>query len=450
MLNDILQYILGLGAAIFLPVIMIILGLCMKMKLKKAIMAGLTLGIAFTGMNVVLGFMFNSISPAAQALVQRTGLQLTAIDVGWAPIAAIAWAWPFALFMFPVQIIINLLMLAFKLTDCLNVDLWNVWGKILTASLVTYITGNVILGFIAGAIQVVLELISGDLVQKRCYEATGIPGVTCTHPMFLQGPYLALINKILDFIPGINKINIDAAELKKRIGIFGENSVMGFIVGGLIAGMGGYALKDILVIAMSVATAMVLFPMVAKFFMQALAPIADAANTFMKSKFKGRNFHIGLDWPFLAGCSEIWVIAIILVPIELILAFALSQLGLNKLIPLASIINIVVTPPAMIIARKNLLRMFLICLLATPSYLICATQFAPQITQMAADTNTLNAQSGQLISWLQIEAPEFRWSIVHAFNGDLAGVIGIGIFAILFIWYFMYMKKSNSQIKETK
>ena len=38
MFNDILNYILGLGAAIFLPIIMIILGLCVKMKLKKAIM----------------------------------------------------------------------------------------------------------------------------------------------------------------------------------------------------------------------------------------------------------------------------------------------------------------------------------------------------------------------------------------------------------------------------
>ena len=42
MFNDILNYILGLGAAIFLPIIMIILGLCVKMKLKKAIMACLT------------------------------------------------------------------------------------------------------------------------------------------------------------------------------------------------------------------------------------------------------------------------------------------------------------------------------------------------------------------------------------------------------------------------
>lgn len=220
---------------------------------------------------------------------------------------------------------------------------------------------------------------------------------------------------------------------------------MGFIVGGLIAFLGGYAIKEILITAMSVATAMILFPMVAKLFMQALAPIADAAGAFMKSKFKGRDFYVGLDWPFMAGCSEVWVIAIVLVPIELILAVVLSQLGLNTLIPLASIINVVLTPPAMIIARKNLVRMFLISIIATPSYLIAATQFAPQITKMAADTNTLHAEAGQFISWMQVEAPEFRWSIVHAFNGDLTGIIGIIIFAILFAWYFLSMKKSNTQ-----
>ncbi len=101
---DVVNYILGLGAAIFLPVIMIILGLCMGMKLKKAIIAGVTLGIAFTGMNVVLGFMYNAIGPAATALVNNTGLELTAVDVGWSPIAAIAWAWPYALLLFPLQI----------------------------------------------------------------------------------------------------------------------------------------------------------------------------------------------------------------------------------------------------------------------------------------------------------------------------------------------------------
>lgn len=113
MFGNILNYILGLGAAIFLPIIMIIIGLIIKMKFKRALISGLTLGVAFTGMNVVLGFMFDTISPVASAFVEKTGIQLNIIDVGWSPMSAIAWAWPYALFMFPLQIGINLLMLFF-------------------------------------------------------------------------------------------------------------------------------------------------------------------------------------------------------------------------------------------------------------------------------------------------------------------------------------------------
>lgn len=445
-MDAVLNYILGLGAAIFLPVIMILLGLAMKMKLKKAFIAGLTLGVAFTGMNVVLGFMFEAISPAATALVERTGLQLTAIDVGWSPMAAIAWAWPYALVLFPLQIGINLCMLGMKWTNCLNVDLWNVWGKIFIASMVAALTGSLALGFIAAAVQIVLELLNADVMQKQLQHITKIPGVTCTHPMMLQGAFLGLLNKMLDYIPGVNKVNMNAAQLKEKLGIFGENSVMGFLVGGLIAFMGGYDVKGILTTAMQVATALVLFPMVAKLFMQALAPIADATSTFMKSKFKGREFYVGLDWPFLAGQSEIWVTAIILVPIELILALVMSQMGMNNVIPLASIINVVVAVPALIVAGGNLFRMIIISTIATPMYLAVATSFAPMITDMAAQTGTLQVSAGQFITWIQLEAPEFRWAIAHAFNGEIIGIAALAVFAIAFAWYYKYMQKINLQL----
>ena len=87
----IFQYVLDTGAGVFLPIIMIILGLIVRMPLKKAFSAALTLGVAFIGMNVVIGFMTGAISPAATALVENTGRQLTTIDMGWTPIAAISW-----------------------------------------------------------------------------------------------------------------------------------------------------------------------------------------------------------------------------------------------------------------------------------------------------------------------------------------------------------------------
>ena len=37
------------------------------MKIKDAISSGITLGVAFTGMNLLISFMKDSITPAAQA-----------------------------------------------------------------------------------------------------------------------------------------------------------------------------------------------------------------------------------------------------------------------------------------------------------------------------------------------------------------------------------------------
>lgn len=452
-MKAILDYILALGPSVFLPLIMIILGLCMKMKLKKAIVAGLTLGIAFTGMSVVLDFMFASISPAADAFVKSTGIQLNAIDVGWAPMSAIAWAWPYALTVFPIQIGINILMLVLGWTDTLNVDLWNVWGKILTATIVTAVCGSVTLGLIAAAIQVVIELKNADLIAKQINTLTNIPGVTCTHMMNIQCVILAPLNKILDLIPGLNKVNLDAKTLKKKIGVFGENSVMGFIVGAIIAAFGGYDLKGVLTTAIQVSTSLVLFPMVAKLFMQALAPIADAISGFMKNKFKDRELHIGLDWPFMAGLSEVWVAAILLVPIELILAVVLSKMGVNNVLPLGAIINIGMIVPTLIITGGNLARMLILATAVTPIYLIVASKFATMFTELASQVGTVQVQAGQMLSWFGVEAPEFRWAISQAadvINGNFTGLIFFGAWIACYFYYVSYMKKRNVQLDAEK
>ena len=47
----------SVGAAVFVPVIMIIMGLVVKMKVKDALSSGLLLGVAFTGMSMLISYM---------------------------------------------------------------------------------------------------------------------------------------------------------------------------------------------------------------------------------------------------------------------------------------------------------------------------------------------------------------------------------------------------------
>lgn len=441
--NNVIQYILGLGAAIFLPIIMILIGLIVGLKPKKAIIAGLTLGVAFTGMNVILGFMFGAISPVATSFVEKTGIQLNIVDVGWSPMSAIAWAWPYALFMFPVQIAVNLVLLGLNKTNVLNVDLWNVWGKIFTATMVAAMTNNILLGFVAAVVQIILELVVGSYTQKQIFALTKIPSVTCTHYMMLQAIWMNPVNKLIDKIPFLGSSNLDAEKLKDKIGIFSENSVMGFLIGFLLAILSGYPIDKSLNIAIQVATALVLFPMVAKLFMQALAPIADAASVFMKNRFKGREIIVGLDWPFLAGRSEIWIVAILLVPFELLLAFILAKMGISNVLPLAGIINVVVCVPALIITKGNLIRMMVLSLIFTPAYLIVSSQFANAITKLAKAVSSLEIPKNQMITYFGVEAPLFRYFISSALSLNLFGIVGLVLFFVLFVWFIKTMIKRD-------
>lgn len=436
--QSIIQYILDLGSAIFVPLIILILGLIAGMKVKKAFISALTLGIAFTGMSMVIGFMSNAVGPASEALAKNTGINLPALDLGWTGAASITWSWPYAFVFFAVVIIVNIIMLVFNLTKTLNVDMWNVWGKALTAYLVYFISGSLIAGFITATIQVILELKMGDMFQKHIEDLTGIPLVTVTHLMNISAVLLLPFNMLMDKIPFFNK-KADTNALKKKIGIFSENSVMGFIIGLCLGLAAAYGISGSLNLAVQVATAMALFPMISKMFMQALSPLADAMSEFMKTKFKDREVYIGLDWPILAGRSEVWVTAILLVPV--FIGYAIILPG-NVVLPLAGIINYSIAVGGLLLTGGNLLRMLVLGVISMPLYLYGATYLTPILTGLANKTGAVEGiKEGQQITWSSIEGPEFRILFAEAFNKNIFAIVGCVIFILLFILLYKYMTK---------
>lgn len=436
--QDIINYILGLGSAIFVPLIILILGLISGMKLSKAFTSALTLGVAFTGMSVVINFMANAVSPASEALAHNTGINLPALDLGWTGAASITWSWAYAFTFFAVTIAVNFILLMLNWTKTLNVDMWNVWGKALTAYLVYYVSGSLIAGFITASIQVVLELKLGDMFQKHIQDLTGIPLVTVTHFMTSAAVLLLPFNMLMDKIPFFNNAS-DTKALKSKIGIFSENSVMGFIIGLGLGFAAAYGVSGSLNLAIQVATAMALFPMISKMFMQALSPLADAMSEFMKTRFKDREVYIGLDWPILAGRSEIWVTAILLVPV--FIGYAIILPG-NQVLPLAGIINYSIAVGGLLLTGGNLARMLVLGVISMPIYLYAATYLAPILSGLAESTGAVEGfETGQLITWSSIEGPEFRILFAEAFNRNIIAMVGVVIFICLFILLNKYMNK---------
>ena len=359
--------------------------------------------------------------------------------------AAISWAWPFAFLMFPLQLGINIAMLVLNWTKTLNVDMWNVWAKIFTAVMVSYISGSIIAGFVVAAIQIVVELKFGDAIGKRVEEITGIPGVTVPHFMALIAVIMYPLNKILDYIPIFNK-EIDADYLKDKIGILGENHVMGAIIGLILGLVSGYGVQRSLVLAVQAGTALLLFPMISKLFAQALSPISDAISETMRKRFNGKEIFIGLDWPIIAGRSELWVAVTLTIPVFLIAAIFLPN---NGVLPFAGIINLSFVIGAILLTKANLLRSIVLGMITTPIFLYAATYFAPYITQLATSTGAVAIESGKMLTWSSMGIPDFIFVFSKAAQLNwwaiLLAIVWLGLFVLL---YKDIMKKDGQQAEK--
>lgn len=437
---NILNFIINLDASLLMPIIVILIALLMKMKLKDALISGITLSIAFTSIALIINFMFESISPVAIKFVENTHISLKILDVGFSPMVAIALYWKLSLLIFPIQIIINIVMIHFNLTNVLNIDIFNIWNKAFTASIIHTITNNYLLALLSAIIQIILELKISDKIQNRVESITNIKGTTITHSSIIQSILIFPINNILDKLKLFKKENMDIDYIKEKIGIFGNDALMGFIIGFLLSLFAKYTLIESLNIAIKVSTSLVLLPIMANFFIKALNPISDVAQNYMKNKYKNRNIYIGLDWPLLAGIQELWIVSILLIPITLIFAIIFSKLNLSFILPLPGLINIVVIVPCIIICNKNILKTFIISTILTPIYLIVSSYFAEPITKLAINANTLNLKTNQLISYYCLEAPFFRWTLSNLLQFKIIGFISAIIFLILLRYFYKNFK----------
>src|SRR5690625_3289547 len=155
---DFLQGFLALGATVILPVAIFLLGLFFGQKPGRAFRSGLTIGVAFVGIFLVIGLLVDNLGPAAQGMVERLGVSLNVIDVGWPATSSIAWASVVAAFIIPLGLFVNVIMLLTKTTKTMNVDIWNFWHYTFMAAMVYSVSGSIIQGLIAAVLFQIVAL----------------------------------------------------------------------------------------------------------------------------------------------------------------------------------------------------------------------------------------------------------------------------------------------------
>lgn len=418
----VVQYILNMGPTVILPITILILGLIFKIKFSKALKSGLTIGIGFVGINLVVNLLTTTLGPAAQAMVERFGLSLTIIDVGWPMTASATWASPVAPLLIPICLIVNLILIYFNKTKTLNIDLWNYWHFIVAGATGYIVTGSYVWAIICAIIMECLVLYTADKTAPYVQEFYGLEGICLpTGSTTSFAPLGYLVGKLVEKIPGINKLNADPESIQKRFGIFGEPMMMGIILGLILGTLAGYEVSEIFNVGMSMGAVMFLMPRMVKILMEGLVPISEAVRDFLQEKYEGRDLYIGLDAALATGHPSVLSTALILVPITLFLAVILPG---NKVLPFGDLATIPFYVAFIVCFRKgNIVQSVITGTIVLAISLFMATNYAPVHTELLQQANMM-PKGAAIVSSIDTGGNLFKWAILKL--SQL--VSGLGIF----------------------
>lgn len=330
-----IEFIRGMGAAAMMPIFIIIIGIVVRVPIGKLLRAALTVSIGFIGMFMVMDLLGAQLGPASAALVERMGLNLDILDVGWPVTASFAWSVPIVPLIFISVLATNIIMIVTGLTKTLDVDIWNYWGFNLAGAMVYYTTNNILLGVLAAVITAAAAFILADKAAPITQDF--MPGVSFPHScsIFVM-PFAVLMDKIYDRIPGFNKINADPEHLKEKIGFAGDPTFIGFALGLILGVLAGLPAQNIILLGLNLAAVMLLLPKMVALLMEGLSVIASATQEFASNNklLKGRNLYIGIDGGILMGRPSVICTGVIMIPIMLILAVIIPG---NRVLPVADL-----------------------------------------------------------------------------------------------------------------
>ena len=205
----------------------------------------------------------------------------------------------------------------------------------------------------------------------------------------------------------------------------GEPLFLGVIVG---CGIGTLACENtqelvnnipsILGLGIKMGAVMELIPRITSLFIEGLRPISDATRELIARKFKNAaGLNIGMSPALVIGHPTTLVVSLLLIPVTLFLSVVLPG---NQFLPLASLAGMFYLFPAVLpVTKGNVLKTFIIGLVALIVGLYFVTDLAPFFTQAAQDVFAKTGDSAVKIpegfqgGALDFASSLFSWIIFH-------------------------------------
>lgn len=429
-MGHILDFIVGLGASVLMPLVFIIIGLCVRLKIGQAIKAGLMVGIGFIGLSITVQLMIDSLTPISNAIVKNFGLNLNILDVGWPAAAAVGMGTQVGALIIPLCVAINLVMLYTKTTKVLNVDIWNLWHHAVTGSLVAVMTNSLAMGLIAATINCVITMVIADRTAKDVSETLELEGLSIPHGFSVSFvPIAWVVNWVINRIPYVRDIQINTDKIQERFSVLGDPSALGAIIGILLAVMAGVDLPTVLKTGVTLAAVMTIIPRMAKMLMEGVYPISERIQALAQTRLTGfKNLTIGLDSAVSVGHPVTLAVSMLMIPVMLVLAAIMPG---NQFLPFASLTGL---PFAFVlvtaVCKGDFFRVFITALVTLTLALYIATDLAPAITSVATGNGFAMPDGANLISSVDYAGAILPWVVVHAFALKVIGIVMAGALTI--------------------
>ncbi len=454
-MEKVFSYIVGLGAPVMMPIIFSILGIAIGIKPGKAVKSGLLVGVGFVGLSIVTALLTSSLGPALNQVVKVYDLQLKVFDMGWPAAASIAYNTTIGAFVIPVLLGVNLLMLLTKTTKTVNIDLWNYWHFAFVGAIVYFATDSLLWGFFGAIIVYIITLIIADWTAPKIQKYyKDMDGISIPQP-FSGGfaPIAMILNKGLDYIPGIDKINIDAEGMKKKFGLLGEPLFLGVIVGIGIGLFARYDMQKTLMLGVQMGAVMELIPRITGLFIEGLKPISEGTKELIAKKFKkSSGLYIGMTPALVIGHPTTLVVSLLLIPVIIVLAVILPK---NQFLPLASLAGMFYLFPHILpFTKGNVFRTFIIGLIILVAGLYITTNLAPAFSKAAVDVYAKTGDTAVRIpdgfdnaAAIDFASSPFSWVVYHlTASFKVIGPIVLGLITLALMWWNrMTIVKNNKK-----
>ncbi|MEY9141511.1 MULTISPECIES: PTS galactitol transporter subunit IIC [Staphylococcaceae] len=432
---SVIQYILDLGPTVMLPLVIFIIGLILRQGFGKSLRSGITVGVGFVGVNLVISLLTDNLGPAAQDMAERFNLGLSVVDVGWPGASPMAWSSVIGTIAIPIAILVNIVMLFTKMTRVVNVDIWNIWHMTFTGAILYAVTDSFWIGIIGVIIHAAFTYKLGDWFAPITKNHFGLEGIAIPHGSGTwSAPFAVVIDSIIERIPKVKKINFNSNKIEEKLGPIGEPVIIGAFLGLVIGVLAGYSVSDVLQLAIQMGAVMVLMPTVVKFIMEGLMPIADSAREILDKRFQGKDFYIGLDPALLLGNSQVVAASLLFVPLTLLIAVLLPG---NKVLPFGDLATIgFFVSMAVGVHKGNLFRTLISGVFIMSITIWIANMTIGVHTKLAQQAGSLG-DKGQVISLDQGGSPiTFVLRELVSFNNLIPLIIigGLYVFSVIFTY----------------